>query len=196
MTQVPDWNPAGGPQAYQQQPPGQAYPQSAMAPAGYGTPMPGPQLQQVPPGMYFDQLSGLILPQGTQLASVGRRIGSYFLAGLLAIVTLGLGYLIWGAIAWAKGQTPTQQVLGMRTWKPQTGANATWGTMFLRDGIGRIATAIIPFALIVSFYLFVTSKERKALHDHIGGTIVLYDPAKVLDAAASQVSQASAAYGG
>lgn len=195
MTQAPDWNPAGGPQAYQQQQPvGQAYPQAAMAPhPGYGMPMPGVQPQQVPPGMYFDQLSGLILPQGTQLASVGRRIGSYFLAGLLVIVTLFLGYLIWGAIAWAKGQTPTQQVLGMRTWKPQTGANATWGTMFLRDGIGRIATVIIPFAPIVSFYLFVTSKERKALHDHIGGTVVLYDPNKVLDPAAYQAPAGSGA---
>lgn len=194
MTQVPDWNPAGGPQAYQQQQPvGQAYPQAAMAPSpGYGMPMSGVQLQQVPPGMYFDQLSGLILPQGTQLASVGRRIGSYFLSGLLAIVTLGLGYLIWGVIAWAKGQTPTQQVLGMRTWKPQTQTNATWGTMFLREVIGGIVTSIIPpITEIVSFFLFVTGKERKALADHVAGTIVLYDPNKVLDPAAYQAQAAS-----
>ncbi len=189
MTQVPDWNPAGGAQAYQQQPLGQAYPQGVMAPAGYG--MPGVQLQQVPPGMYFDQLSGLILPQGTQLASVGRRIGSYFLSGLLVFVTLGIGYLVWGAIAWTKGQTPTQQVLGMRTWKPQTRTNATWGTMFLRDVIGLIVTCIIPpFTEIVSFFLFVTGKERKALHDHIAGTIVLHDPNKVLEPVAYQAPPA------
>jgi len=29
----------------------------------------------VPQGMYIDQMSGLLLPEGTELASVGRRIG-------------------------------------------------------------------------------------------------------------------------
>src|SRR5580693_6040306 len=66
----------------------------------------------VPQGMYFDQLSGLILPDGTQLASVGRRIGAFFLAIPLIIVTLGIGYIIWGVIVWGNGQTPALQVLG------------------------------------------------------------------------------------
>jgi len=35
------------------------------------------------PGMYLDQESGLTLPQGVQLASVGRRIGAY--RGLLTL---------------------------------------------------------------------------------------------------------------
>lgn len=48
--------------------------------------------------MYFDQASGLTLPQGVQLATPGRRIGAYFLAIPLAIVTLGIGYAIWGLI--------------------------------------------------------------------------------------------------
>jgi hypothetical protein len=56
--------------------------------------------------MCQDQLSGLILPNGTTLAPVGRRIGAFFLGWLLSIVTLGIGYIIWGAISWSKGQTP------------------------------------------------------------------------------------------
>ena len=47
-----------------------------------------------PPGMYFDQASGLNLPMGVELASIGRRIGAYFLSIPLAIVTLGIGYAI------------------------------------------------------------------------------------------------------
>ena len=120
--------------------------------------------------------------RGTQLASVGRRIGSYFLALVLFIVTLGIGYLIWGAISWSKGQTPTQQVLGMQTWKPQTRANATWGEEFLRE-LSRILY-IIPvigwIIAIVSFFMFVASREHRALHDQVGGTIVLHDPNRVL----------------
>jgi uncharacterized RDD family membrane protein YckC len=194
MSQVPDWNAedSGQPtpwpqyrQAYQQAPPyGQVNPQGMMMPApGYG---PSAPALPVPAGLYFDHLSGLILPNGTQLASVGRRIGSYFLALVLFIVTLGVGYLVWGAISWSKGQTPTQQILGMQTWKPQTRANATWGEQFLRE-LSRIMY-IIPLIgwiiAIVSFFMFIGSREHRALHDQVGGTIVLHDPNRVLQPAA------------
>lgn len=171
-----------------QQPDGQAYPQVPAAPqsaplmpyGAYG--MPGMMPPQAMPGFYLDQVSGLMLPEGTQLASVGRRIGSYFLAIPLAIVTLGIGYLIWGAITWSKGQTPTQALLGMQTWKPQEQANASWGGQFVRE-LSRILY-VVPFigliVALVSFFMFVSSKERRALHDNIGGTVVLYDPDKVL----------------
>ena len=190
MSQVPDWNAedSGQPtpwppygQAYHQAPPyGQVNPQGMVMPApGYGPTAP---TAPIPAGQYFDHLSGLVLPNGTQLASVGRRIGSYFLALVLFIVTLGIGYLVWGAISWAKGQTPTQQVLGMQTWRPQTRANATWGEQFLRE-LSRILY-IIPFIgwiiAIVSFFMFVASREHRALHDQVGGTIVLHDPNRVL----------------
>jgi len=127
--------------------------------------------------MYPDQVSGLNLPEGTELASVGRRIGSYFLAIPLAIVTLGIGYVIWGLIVWGRGQTPTQQVLGMRTWHPETGRNATWWRMVLREVIGGIVTGILSFITeILSFILMVVGRERKCLADHIASTVVLRDP--------------------
>ncbi len=132
----------------------------------------------VPQGMYFDQLSGLALPDGTQLASVGRRIGAYFLAIPLAVVTLGIGYIIWGLIVWGNGQTPALQVLGMRVWRPETGQVAGWWWMALREIVGRIVDGIL--AGIVSFILFVVGQEHKSLHDHIAGTVVLHDPNKVL----------------
>jgi hypothetical protein len=44
--------------------------------------------------MYVDQVSGLLLPNGTELASVGRRIGAWFLTIPLVIATLGIGYII------------------------------------------------------------------------------------------------------
>jgi uncharacterized RDD family membrane protein YckC len=201
MSQGQGWNVPGGTPDYGQQPPvgqayqqpyqqppagqaypqpqaGQGYPQAPMVPAGaYG--MPGLGTAPVPPGCYFDQLSGLVLPNGTTLAPVGRRIGAYFLGALLAIVTLGIGYLIWGAITWSNGQSPVQQVLNLQVWKPQERVNATWGTMFLR-GLGYVVVAYIPFANLVSFFLFVSGREHRGLHDSIASTIVLYDPNKVL----------------
>jgi uncharacterized RDD family membrane protein YckC len=137
-------------------------------------------------GMYFDQASGLTLPQGVQLASVGRRIGAFFLAIPLAIVTLGIGYLIWGLIVWGSGQTPALQVLGMRCWRPETGRVAGWWWMALREIIGRIVDGILSFVtLLVSFILMCTRSDRGCLHDLIAGTVVLHDPNKVLASRAS-----------
>src|SRR5216683_66769 len=121
-------------QGYSQPPPGQGYNQPPQD-QGYQAP-PNPGFTPAPPvpagygygqypavavpqGMYLDQASGLMLPEGTELASVGRRIGAYFLAIPLTIVTLGIGYIIWGLIIWGNGQTPALQVLGMRCWRPE-----------------------------------------------------------------------------
>jgi uncharacterized RDD family membrane protein YckC len=180
-------------QGYNAPPPGQGYgrpdqappPQAGFAPAppvpagyGYGQ---YPAVA-VPQGMYVDQMSGLLLPDGTELASVGRRIGAYFLAIPLWIVTLGIGYIIWGLIAWGNGQTPSLQVLGMRCWRPETNRVAGFWYMALREIPGRIIDGILGFiTLITSLVLMVTGRERKALHDWIAGTVVLRDPNKVLD---------------
>ena len=137
--------------------------------------------QAVPLGMYFDQESCLVLPEGVQLASVGRRIGAYFLAIPLFIVTLGIGYVVWGLIAWGRGQSPALQVLGMRCWRPETRQVAGWWWMALREIVGRIADGILSVITeVLSFVLMVTGKERKSLHDYIAGTVVLHDPNKVI----------------
>jgi uncharacterized RDD family membrane protein YckC len=94
-------------------------------------------------------------------------------------VTLGIGYVIWGAISWSHGQSPVQQVLGLQVWKPQERVNASWGTMFLR-GLAYAFLGVIPFAQIVSFFLFVSGKEHRALHDSVASVVVLHDPNKVL----------------
>lgn len=150
-------------------------------------PPPAPQAagtygwSQVPAGMYVDQNSGVLIPNGTQLAGVGRRIGAYFLAIPLVIVTLGIGYLVWGVILWGQGQTPTYKVLGMRCWRPQTGRVAGWWWMALREIIGRLVEGILGFITeLVSLVLFLSTKEHRSLHDMIAGTVVLHDPNKVL----------------
>ena len=172
--------------------PGMAPPQPAMdAPppqAGYYPPAPpvpmsayGQPNAAVLPGMYYDQASGLQLPDQTELASIGRRIGAYFLAIPLFIVTLGIGYLIWGLIVWAQGLTPALQVLGMRCWRTETNRVPDWGYMALREVVGGIVEGLVyPIVAIVSFVFMCTRPDRRAIHDMIAGTIVLRDPNKVL----------------
>jgi uncharacterized RDD family membrane protein YckC len=135
----------------------------------------------VPPTSYLDEVSGLVLPRGVELAPVSRRIGAWFLAIPLAIVTLVIGYAIWGLIVWGRGQTPALQVLGMRCWRPETQRPATWWWMALREIVGRFVEGIVGvITLVISFVLMLTSRERKCLHDYIAGTVVLRDPNKVL----------------
>jgi uncharacterized RDD family membrane protein YckC len=157
--------------------PGQDLPQAPPVPTEYGYGQYGGQ--PVPAGMYYDQQSELILPNGTELASVGRRIGAYFLAIGLAIVTLGIGYIIWGLILWPTGRSPALSVLGCRVWRPDDKQPASFGWMALRDIVGRFIEGLI-FIWVVSFILMCTGKQRKTVHDMIAGTIVLHDPNKVI----------------
>ncbi|MBO0728482.1 MAG: RDD family protein [Acidimicrobiaceae bacterium] len=150
-------------------------------PLGFGPPpQPGRQAWNAPPGMYFDPVSGLVLPEGVELASVARRVGAFFLSIGLAIVTLGIGYLIWGLIVWGGGRTPALQVLGMRCWRPETERVAGWWWMALREVVGRILLDITVLIAVASFILMLVTRRRLALHDVVAGTVVLRDPNGVL----------------
>ena len=155
---------------------------------GYAPPPPGADdpfgpsgAVAVAPGRYVDQASGLALPQGVELADVGRRAGAFFLAIPLFIVTLGIGYIVWGLVVWAGGQTPALQVLGMRCWRPETSRVPGFWWMALRETIGRWVEGILGiFTAGFSFILMLTRPDRQCLHDLIAGTVVLRDPDKIL----------------
>lgn len=152
-------------------------PQAAYPPPPVGGYAPAP----VGAGFHLDQPSGLVLPEGVQLASHGRRIGAYFLAIPLAIVTLFIGYVIWGSIVWSKGTSPALQVLGMKVYRPEQRQTATWGTMALRNIVGGLAQGILSIITgLVSFVLFLSRADRKSLPDLIASTVVVHDPDKRL----------------
>jgi len=188
MTDSPDEPPQAPPPPppYGAPPPSGEY-SPPMAP--YGAPPPGAPpiapgygyIPPVPPGMYYDHASGVILPNGVVLASVGRRIGAYFLSILLIVVTLVIGWVIWGLVLWGKGTSPAFQVLGMRCWKPATNEVASFGTMALRDIVGRIVESVF-FGIggVVSFIMFLANKDHRSLSDMIGSTVVIHDPNGIL----------------
>ncbi len=131
--------------------------------------------------LYQHQPSGLLLPAGTYLAGTGRRVGAFFLSIVLSVVTLGIGYVIWGVIVWGRGQTPTLQVLGMRCWRPESARVAGWGWMALREIIGRLVEGILSIITsLLSFILFLARPDHRSLHDMVAGTVVVWDPDKVL----------------
>jgi uncharacterized RDD family membrane protein YckC len=166
------------PGAYQQ--PGYQQPGAYQQP-GYQAPGALSPYQQgaAPGGLYLDPVTGLTIPQGTEVASPGLRVGAFFLSGILGLVTLGIGYFIWGIISWSGGQTPTQQVLGIRCWKVDEGRVASWGQMFVW-GLCRAIIDEIAFGGLVSFVMMLANKDKRTLYDRISGIVLLRDPNKVL----------------
>jgi uncharacterized RDD family membrane protein YckC len=132
-------------------------------------------------GMPIGQADGLNLPEGVKVANPGRRIGAFFLSMVLSIVTLGIGYLIWGIIVWGRGQTPALQVLGMRCWRPKAGRAAGWWRMAVREIIGNLVENILSIiTLVISFLMMLSSADHKCIHDAVAGVVVVHDPNKVL----------------
>jgi uncharacterized RDD family membrane protein YckC len=150
-------------------PPQQFPPQFPPAPPA----PPGPPYQ---PGSWPGHLGQ---PPGVEMASIGRRIGAYFLAIPLFIVTLGIGYVIWGLILWGRGTSPALKVLGMKCWLVNDQRVPGFWRMVLRDLVGNFVEGLFILP-IVGFIMFLATEKRQSLHDTIGGTTVVYDPRKVL----------------
>jgi uncharacterized RDD family membrane protein YckC len=131
---------------------------------------------RVPPGMWFDPDTWLILPQGVRTAGKGRVAASFFLAIGLFIATLGLGYLIWQVVAWDQGQTPAQRLLGLRCWRRDTREVACRKYMALRQGTGLLLNG----ELLMGPLIWLGSKELNSVGDVFAGTVVLYDPNRLL----------------
>jgi len=146
---------------------GQQAPRTAAARPGYEQFAPPP----VPPGMYLDPDSGVVLPEGVRLASVGRLIAAFCLAVALFAVTLGVGYVIWGIAVWGQGQTPAQRLLRMRCWLPEAGRVAGREDMAVRQVLG------LAFAgqLLIGVWLMLFSRAHKSLGDYLAGTVVVHD---------------------
>ncbi|WP_419917864.1 RDD family protein [Candidatus Poriferisocius sp.] len=168
------------------------------------TPPPPPGL----PGEVSSAGHGSTLPDPLMLlATRGQRFGAYFMEFLLMIVTLGIGYLIWLLIVFAKGQTPGKQLLNMRVIRLEQRKAAHWGWMFLRQIV--IATAIsLGFTILIDLILlnlilsvnislgvfifvllwypanlivFLTNDKNQAIPDTIIKTVVVKETAGEFD---------------
>ena len=80
-------------------------------------------------------------------ASIKHRLGGYFLDLALAILTLGVGWIIWSLFAWRNGQTPAKQILKMRVVAEENRTNATWKHMAIRQLLIPLTFAIPSWIL-------------------------------------------------
>ena len=157
-------------QQYPAEQPGFGQPQYGQQPAGY---------QQVPAGYYpvFNSQGQQVL---VPLASPGKRFATALLEGLLVVVTLYIGYLIWLLIAWGNGQTPGKSITKLKYVDVATGRVATWSKSAFRDfvvrGILFEIIAIITLSIgwfVGAFMTFDADKQYRSGWDRIAGTVVV-----------------------
>jgi uncharacterized RDD family membrane protein YckC len=110
------------------------------------------------------------------LASKGKRFGAALLDGLLMIVTLFIGWLIWWIILWKQGQSPAKSILKMRVYKLAEGRAANTGEMAMRELVGRVLLSFIPLYSLVGAAFVLFDPQNQALWDKIAGTVVIDDP--------------------
>lgn len=115
---------------------------------------------------------------GEPLATPAVRLGAFALETLLAIVTLGIGWLIWSLVIWGKGTTPGHQIVRLYIVDAKSGRTATWGHMALREFVikgllGGIASVLTLYIYFIVDSFFVLRQDRKTLHDLISSTQVV-----------------------
>ena len=129
------------------------------------------------------------LPPGVVVSSAGKRLGGYLLEVLLVIVTLILGWIIWSLIVWGNSTSPAKQLLKMKVVKKDTGLRASYGTMALRELVGKwlivniVIGSICGIVSLVLDFMLLWDKDRQELWDKIAGTIVVDDPGDVISKA-------------
>ncbi|WP_053227409.1 RDD family protein [Solirubrobacter soli] len=114
---------------------------------------------------------GAVVGIGLSLLGVPEQVLK-LLAAIGAVVAVGwaIGYF---AFFWsANGQTPGNRMLGIRVLAAATGEPPRFGRALLR--ILVLPLSAIP--LCAGFLMILVDSRRRALHDRIARTVVVYAP--------------------
>lgn len=152
-----------------------------------GPPMPPPPPGGVPLVPPYQPAANTPLPPGVVVSTAGRRLGGYALELLLVIVTLFIGWLAWSLVVWGNSTSPAKQLLKMKVVKKDTGLRASYGTMALRELVGKwlivglVIGSICGIVALILDFMLLWDKDRQQLWDKIAGTIVVDDPNDVIN---------------
>jgi hypothetical protein len=104
----------------------------------------------------------------------GIRFGAFALDGLLAVVTCGIGWLIWSIILWQQGTSPAKKMLGLVVIDTATGAPAAMGKMAMRELVGKTLLSSISFGIttLVGAIMILSNNKRQGIWDQIASTTV------------------------
>lgn len=105
-------------------------------------------------------------------ATPQHRFGAIVLDGVFCALTFYIGYFVWASIVWGQGQTPGKQILKIRVYSADTGRQATWGHMAVRQFLIPMAFSIvfwIPIAFLGGLSAFLSDPlGQQSLENGIG----------------------------
>ncbi len=117
-----------------------------------------------------------------RVVSLVGRLGGYLLNGLLALVTLFIGWLVWAIVlaAQGRGQTPAKQLLGHKVVVESTGETAGFLRMFFGRGLVPALIFFLAFMLfiipgVILLFLPLFNDRNKTLWEQVSDTLVVYD---------------------
>jgi uncharacterized RDD family membrane protein YckC len=117
-------------------------------------------------------VTGVVIGLGLSALDLPGTVKTVFaVIGGVAAVAWSIAYF---AYFWsARGQTPGDRVLGLRVLEEATGATLRFPRATLR--VFALVLSAIPFCL--GFVMILFDDRRRALHDRIVGSVVVYhDP--------------------
>lgn len=135
------------------------------------------QLSEVAMTNIASDNSSNVLPQGVSVASPWLRLGAYFLEGILMLVTLYIGWLIWAAMTAGAGQTPAKRLLKLRVVDASSIRPVGFAKMFWVRGFlaGIVASIAIVCTLGVLLFMPFWDKRKQNLWDKVSSTYVVSD---------------------
>src|SRR6185437_2796445 len=115
------------------------------------------------------------LPGGVAVANPWLRLGACVLEGLLATVTLWIGWLIWAALISGTGQTPAKRLLNLRVIRADTLRPAGFARMlFIRGWLaGIVASFAIFFTLGILLFMPLWDRRHQNIWDKVSNTYVV-----------------------
>jgi len=114
------------------------------------------------------------LPDGVGLTSKSSRLLCALLEGVLAIVTLGIGYFIWSFFTYRHGQTPGKKLMGIRVISLNDGKALTFWMTLLREWVVKGFIGGVTFGIAYVWIMF--DSKNQALYDKVLNTVVVNDP--------------------
>lgn len=112
-----------------------------------------------------------------EFASPWLRLGCALLESLLVVVTLFIGWLIWGAVLAGEGRTPAKKLLGLRVIRTDSGRPASWPWMvFMRGFVASwVAQLAIVFTVGVLLFMPFWDRRNQNVWDKVSGCVVVHD---------------------
>ena len=124
--------------------------------------------------------NGTFVLAGRRVCTPWERLGAYLLDSVLALCTLGIGWLIWACFTAPNGQTPAKKLLDQRVYRLADGRPADFGWMLGMRGIVGGLVFGLSFYVLAGFVLIfmpLWDNKNQTFVDKVSSTVVLKDPA-------------------